>query len=120
MDTQQQNIQEDTEKEIVESMKTPLEDIKTERQKQIELAGQMNFHRTAITEVKSRIGKECTYLSHLRTKGTIWFLAHLIIKGEKRIVRINSEKENPSELVAENYKALKLQLEDYVTGKKDL
>lgn len=86
----------------------------------MEKVGQMNFHKIAINEVKSRLGKDCTYLSHLRTKGTIWFLAHLIIKGEKRILRVDSGKENPSDLEAENYKALKTQLEDYVTGKTSL
>ena len=119
MDTKN-NIQEDTEELIVEDIKQPLQEIKTDRQKAIELAGQMNFHRTAVSEVKTRLGKTCTFLSHLDTKGNIWFLAHLIIKGEKRVVRINTGKEKAEELGAENYKALFIQLNDYVTGKKNI
>lgn len=86
----------------------------------MKVAGQMNFHKVAIAEVKRRMGKSCTYLTHLKTKGTIWFLAHLDIKGENRIVRVNTGKTSADQLVAENYKALNQQLADYVTGKKSI
>ena len=123
MNIDQENIPEGTEETFVETMedvKIPLEEIKTARQKQIELAGQIRFHKVALTEVKQKVGSKCTFLSHMITKGTIWFLAHLNINGEKRIVRISTGKTNSNELEAENYKALFNQLSDYVTGKKNI
>lgn len=101
-------------------------------------AGQINFHRVAIKDVKSRLGSSCTYLSHLvspnkkqevqttlegkkvtKLISPVYFLAHLIINGEKRIVRVNTGVE-AQDLVAENYKALVTQLSDYVTGKANI
>lgn len=109
-------------------------------QEYMAMSGQINFHRVAINDVKQRLGKSCTYLSHLvkktqvqveieneegkkemveKTIDAIYFLAHLIIEGKKRVVRVNTEI-TAEELVAENYKALLTQLADYVTGKKNI
>lgn len=107
----------------------------------MEVSGQITFHRVAIAEVKQRVDKVCTYLSHLTKKkeiqveikdengevetvnkivDRIYFLAHLIIKGEKKIVRFDTGKNSSSELVAEDYKVLKEQIEKYVTGKETI
>jgi hypothetical protein len=92
-----------------------------------EVADQINFHKFAITDVKRRLGPTCSYLSHLVKKvkkddGTIdavYFIAHIIVKGQKRVVRVATDMES-HDLVAENYKALLKQLSDYVTGKEDI
>ncbi len=91
-----------------------------DRQEQIELYGQINFHKTAVAEVKARVGKDCTFLSHLTSKEQILFLAHLVIDGKKTVVRINTGKAVASELTAENYKALNTQLKDYVSGRANI
>jgi hypothetical protein len=109
-------------------------------QEYMAMSSQINFHRVAINDIKQRLGTACTYLSHLvkstevqleienedgeketvnKTIDVIYFLAHLIINGEKRIVRVNTGI-TAEELVAENYKALLTQLADYVTGKKNI
>lgn len=116
-------------------------DWQIKRQEYMASLGQINFHRVAIAEVKDRVSKVCTYLSHLTKKkeieventdedgkievvnkivDRIYFLAHLIVKGEKKIVRFDTGKNSSSELVAEDYKALKEQIEKYVTGKETL
>ena len=107
------------------------------RQKeQMEKAGQINFHKVAISEVKSRLGTFCTYLSHLKTKklvereikkpntdiintinvneDRIYFLAHIIKNGEKKKVRFDTGKQSAYDLVAEDYKALKEKIDEYV------
>lgn len=98
-------------------------------------AGQINFHRVAVSEVKDRVSNVCSYLSHLTTKkkiqeeienedgektlvdrvaNRIYFLAHVMKQGEKRIVRFDTGKESADELVAEDYKALKEKIDEYV------
>jgi phage shock protein A len=130
----------DIDNETIESPKA-IEEIKTDLQKASELRAQINFHKVAVAEVKRRLGKTCTYLSHLTKKkkieevietegeenqtitkvvDRIYFLSHLIVNGEKKIVRFDTGKNSSTELVAEDYKALKEQIEQYVTGKKSL
>ena len=113
----------------------------------MEMSGQINFHKIAIADIKRRLGDSCSYLSHLSKKkviqveieneeveieneegeksivnkviNQIYFLAHLKINNEKRVVRVDTGLV-AGELVAENYKALLTQLSDYVTGKKNI
>ena len=115
MDNTEQTTQEGT-----VTAKDNLDVFKTEEQKQFELYQQTIFHKTAVTEVKKLLGNSCTFLSHLKTKGGIWFLAHLNLNGSKRVIRIDSGKTKAEDLTPETYKALKDQLAEYVTGKKSI
>lgn len=81
-------------------------------------SSQMGFHALAMKEIKNQLGKSCTYLSHVTEGGLIKFKANLIIKGEKKTLYINTEKANPSDLVPENYKDLKILLDEHITSKK--
>lgn len=108
-----------------------------EQRAYMEKAGQINFHKTALNEVMMRVDTVCSYLSHLTTKkevteeiededgkksmvdrvaDRIYFLAHLIKNGEKKVVRFDTGKEFAHELVAEDYKALKHMINEYITG----
>jgi len=94
-------------------------------QEHMNAAEQMAFHRVAIKDVKGRMGESCTYLSHMMAKDPegntkVYFLAHLIIDGKKKVVRVNSGLSDSSGLNAENYKVLLTQLSNYVTGKETL
>jgi len=44
----------------------------------------------------------------------IYFLAHIIKNGEKKKVRFDTGKQSAYDLVAEDYKALKEKIDEYV------
>lgn len=88
-------------------------------EEQVNIYGQINFHKTAINQVKKSLGKKCTFLSHLKeASGKPKFLAIIEVDGKLKKVRVDSTKDSFSDFVAEDYKALNELLHKYARGKE--
>lgn len=94
--------------------------VQTHRSKEEELQSQAYFNKVAITEVKKRLGSNCTYLSHYTKGSEIGFLAHIKVKGKKNIVRVVVDKKDFGDIEADDYKSLHKKLVDYVGSKENL
>jgi len=109
----------DTNIEAIESKQEPTlgkqaQGLLDKEKARIQLLNQMGFHNVAITEVKKRLGKNCTYLSHVVENGEISFKANLIVKEKSQTFLVTANK-IAEDLVAEDYGNLNKVLNGYIS-----
>lgn len=88
----------------------------SEVSKMNDLYGQISYHKSAINDVKKRLGRDCTFLSHLDSKGAVKFMAFLNLAGKSTRVTINTDKKSFDDLKAEDYKNLRDVLHERIKG----
>lgn len=77
---------------------------------------QVNFHREALKQVKASLGPRCTFLTHEMGDGKLSFRAYLIVKGKKKIITVSEGVPTALDLKAEDYKKLKVVLDEQLRG----